>query len=105
MREGSACCLATRLECVIVPPADAANANLPVPEITAPKDPIVPVRKHFESIEELFVALESALLSYALRLTGERGLAEDIVQEAFMKLHAHFKEVQEPRRWLYRTVH
>ena len=59
----------------------------------------------FESIEELFAALESPLLSYALRLVGERALAEDTVQEAFMKLHAQFAEVREPRRWLYRTVH
>src|SRR5262245_55260514 len=59
----------------------------------------------FQSIEELFAALESPLLSYALRLLGERALAEDTVQEAFMKLHAQFAEVREPRRWLYRTVH
>ena len=58
-----------------------------------------------ETIEELFAALESPLLSYALRLTGERGPAEDVVQEAFMKLHAEFDQVREPRRWLYRTVH
>jgi RNA polymerase sigma factor (sigma-70 family) len=58
-----------------------------------------------ETIEELFAALESPLLSYALRLSGERGVAEDLVQEAFMKLHAQFAEVREPRRWLYRTVH
>src|SRR5579872_2138835 len=58
-----------------------------------------------ETIEELFEALESPLLSYALRLMGERSLAEDIVQEAFMRLHAHFAEVREPRRWLYRTAH
>jgi RNA polymerase sigma-70 factor (ECF subfamily) len=59
----------------------------------------------FESIEELFSALESPLLSYALRLLGERAPAEDVTQEAFMKLHAQFDEVREPRRWLYRTVH
>ena len=58
-----------------------------------------------ESIETLFVALESPLLSYALRLVGQRGLAEDTVQEAFMRLHAQFDQVREPRRWLYRTVH
>jgi len=58
-----------------------------------------------ETIEELFEALESPLLSYALRLVGERSLAEDIVQEAFMRLHKHFAEVREPRRWLYRTAH
>ena len=61
--------------------------------------------RQFESIEELFAALESPLLSYALRLLGERAMAEDAVQEAFMKLHAQFAEVREPRRWLYRTVH
>ena len=58
-----------------------------------------------ETIEELFAALESPLLSYACRLVGELSVAEDIVQDAFMKLHAQFKEVREPRRWLYRTVH
>lgn len=58
-----------------------------------------------ETIEELFAALESPLLSYAFRLAGGRQQAEDLVQDAFMKLHAQFAEVREPRRWLYRTVH
>jgi RNA polymerase sigma factor (sigma-70 family) len=58
-----------------------------------------------ETIEELFSALESPLLNYSLRLTGDRGAAEDIVQEAFMRLQAQFAEVREPRHWLYRTVH
>jgi len=59
----------------------------------------------WETIEELFAALESPLLSYAFRLVGELSVAEDTVQEAFMKLHAQFEKVREPRRWLYRTVH
>ena len=59
----------------------------------------------WETIEELFTALESPLLSYALRLAGDAGVAEDLVQESFMRLHAQFDEVREPRRWLYRTVH
>ena len=58
-----------------------------------------------ESIEELFAALESPLLGYALRILGEREPAEDVIQEAFMKLHAQFNEVREPRKWLFRTVH
>jgi len=58
-----------------------------------------------ETIEELFAALESPLLNYALRLVGDRNVAEDLVQDAFMKLHRQFAEVREPRRWLYRTVH
>lgn len=58
-----------------------------------------------ETIEAVFAALESPLLCYAARLTGELSIAEDIVQDAFMKLHAQFEQVREPRRWLYRTVH
>jgi len=54
----------------------------------------------WETIEELFGALESPLLGYALRLTGQRGVAEDIVQDAFMKLHEQFEDVREPRKWL-----
>jgi RNA polymerase sigma-70 factor (ECF subfamily) len=56
-------------------------------------------------LEGLFQALESPLLAYSLRLVREREPAEDIVQEAFMRLHAHFTEVREPRAWLYRTIH
>ena len=59
----------------------------------------------WETIEELFEALESPLLAYAMRFVGEAGAAEDMVQEAFMRLHAQFDEVREPRKWLYRTVH
>ncbi|MBI4658258.1 MAG: RNA polymerase sigma factor [Verrucomicrobia bacterium] len=58
-----------------------------------------------ESIEELFAALESPLLVYALRLLNDMNLAEDTVQEAFLKLHGERDQVHEPRRWLYRTVH
>jgi RNA polymerase sigma-70 factor (ECF subfamily) len=59
----------------------------------------------WETIEELFSALESPLLNYALRLVGQVSIAEDMVQEAFMRLHGQFDQVREPRRWLYRTVH
>ena len=59
----------------------------------------------WETIEELFAALEAPLLGYALRYTGEAALAEDVVQEAFMKLHTQFEQVEKPRPWLYRTVH
>jgi RNA polymerase sigma-70 factor (ECF subfamily) len=58
-----------------------------------------------ETIAELFGALESPLLTYALRLVHDRGAAEEIVQDAFMKLHASLEEIIQPRRWLYRTVH
>jgi RNA polymerase sigma-70 factor (ECF subfamily) len=71
----------------------------------APTDETSAESGSVETLEQLFAALESPLLSYALRLVRERELAEDVVQEAFMKLHASFGEVEQPRRWLYRTVH
>jgi RNA polymerase sigma factor (sigma-70 family) len=59
----------------------------------------------WETIEQVFAALESPLLMYARRLLGNRSVAEDIVQEAFMKLHIRFEQVQAPQPWLYRAVH
>lgn len=57
------------------------------------------------TIEQVFAALESPLLAYARRILGDFNAAEDIVQEAFMKLHAQFQKVLAPQAWLYRTVH
>ena len=57
------------------------------------------------TIEQVFAALESPLLAYARRLLGDFSVAEDIVQEAFMKLHTQFQKVLTPQPWLYRTVH
>lgn len=57
------------------------------------------------TIEQVFTALESPLLAYANRLLGDFSLAEDIVQEAFMKLHAQFQSVLTPQPWLYRIVY
>ena len=57
------------------------------------------------TIEQVFAALESPLLAYARRLLGDWSMAEDIVQEAFMKLHTQFQKVLTPQPWLYRTVH
>jgi RNA polymerase sigma-70 factor (ECF subfamily) len=68
-------------------------------------DPISTESPGGETIEELFKALESPLLAYALRYAGTREVAEDVVQEAFMKLHEQFAAVEKPRPWLYRTVH
>jgi RNA polymerase sigma-70 factor (ECF subfamily) len=49
------------------------------------------------TIEQVFAALESPLLAYARRLVRDFSVAEDIVQEAFMKLHAQFQNVLTPQ--------
>jgi len=73
-------------------------------DVKAPDDPNAPSLQ-WETMEQVFAALESPLLGYARRLLGDFSVAEDVVQEAFMRLHAQFTEVRQPQAWLYRTVH
>lgn len=56
-------------------------------------------------IETLFEELEGALLAHAYRITAQREAAQDIVQDAFIKLHQSETPIHAPRPWLYRTVH
>ncbi|MFT6182148.1 MAG: RNA polymerase sigma factor (sigma-70 family) [Paracoccaceae bacterium] len=56
------------------------------------------------SLEEVFSDEESPLLRYAFGLLGRRELAEEVVQDAFLKLHEHWLEVEIPRAWLFRCV-
>jgi len=58
-----------------------------------------------ESLEALFASLESPLLAYAMKLVRRNGNAQDIVQEAFVRLHENFESVNQPKAWLYRIVH
>lgn len=58
-----------------------------------------------ETLEALFHALESPLLGYAIRLVADADAAQDIVQEAFLRLHAQGDRVRDRRSWLYRAVH
>jgi RNA polymerase sigma factor (sigma-70 family) len=52
----------------------------------------------------LFRVEEGPLLRYAYGLTGRRALAEEVVQESFLRLHRQWGEVAKPRPWLYRCV-
>lgn len=58
-----------------------------------------------QSIEVLFGALEAPLLRYARCLLSDDNVAEEIVQEAFVRLHGQSDGVRDPRSWLFRTVH
>jgi RNA polymerase sigma factor (sigma-70 family) len=56
------------------------------------------------TLRSLFDNEESNLLRFAFSLTGRREIAEEIVQEVFMQLHAKWSEVESPRAWLYQCV-
>lgn len=52
----------------------------------------------------LFEGEESAVLGFAIGLVGRRAVAEELVQEAFLRLHQHWNQIENPRAWLYRSV-
>ena len=83
------------------------SATPPAVALTAMKTPeeASASPQAWATIEEVFAALESPLLAYARRLVGDFAAAEDVVQDAFMKLHSQFQQVRTPQPWLYRTVH
>ena len=56
------------------------------------------------SLEEVFRAEQSPLLRYAYGLVGRREVAEELVQDAFLRLHQHWESVEQPRAWLFRCV-
>lgn len=56
------------------------------------------------TFRQVFEEEEGPLLRYACGLAGRRETAEDIVQEAFLKLHGHWNEVENPCAWLFRCV-
>lgn len=57
-----------------------------------------------ESLETLFLSEESRLLHYATGLTGNFATAQDLVQEAFLRLHRVRETVVQPRAWLFVTI-
>ena len=56
------------------------------------------------TLRQVFAVEESPLLRYAHGIVGQRETAEDLVQDAFLKLHAHWDEVLHPRAWLFRCI-
>ena len=56
------------------------------------------------SLEAVFEAEQRPLLRYAFGLVGRREVAEELVQDAFLRLHQHWEEVRQPRAWLFRCV-
>ena len=70
------------------------------------KNPNLPttVEKTNSTIEEVFACEETPLLKFAFGYVKRRELAEEIVQDAFVKLHEQWDKVEKPRPWLYKAV-
>jgi RNA polymerase sigma factor (sigma-70 family) len=56
------------------------------------------------SLTELFNDEEARLVRFACGIVRRRSVAEELVQEGFLRLHKHWDEVEKPRPWVYRAV-
>jgi RNA polymerase sigma-70 factor (ECF subfamily) len=74
------------------------------PPVAAPESRPGIMKARPASIVAVFESEESGLLRYALGLVGRRPVAEELVQDAFLRLHPICAEVENPRAWLYRCV-
>src|SRR4051794_7528129 len=52
----------------------------------------------------LFESEESGLLRFAIGLVRQRMVAEELVQETFLRLHQVWAQVENPRGGLYRSL-
>jgi RNA polymerase sigma-70 factor (ECF subfamily) len=60
-----------------------------------------------EALEELLKGVQAPLHRYLLRLTGRRELAEDVLQEVFMRVYRKLRWLDDPalfRPWAYRIA-
>ncbi|MBA2734359.1 MAG: RNA polymerase sigma factor [Acidobacteria bacterium] len=60
-----------------------------------------------EALDELLEAVQEPLYRYIFRLVGERTLAEDILQEVFIRIYRKLRWLREPelfRPWAYRIA-
>ena len=61
-----------------------------------------------EHITELFERLRDGVYRYVMTIVRNSGVAEEITQEAFVKLYGYLREggrVTHHRSWIYRTAH
>jgi len=78
------------------------------PQRTDPRSPLIPLPMASGETNTTLVALfeteESRILGFATGLVGRRTVAEELVQETFVRLHQVWDQVENPRAWLYRSL-
>lgn len=80
-----------------------APASASPPRAAAVPLPVTP-KPDQPNLTAVFEAEESGLLRYAIGLVRRRDIAEELVQETFLRLHQVWGEVENPRAWLYRSL-
>jgi RNA polymerase sigma factor (sigma-70 family) len=78
-----------------VPPSGVSDSAVPLPP---------PRPGEALTLAALFEGEESGLLRFAIGLIGRRAVAEELVQETFLRLHQVWEQVENPRGWLYRSL-
>jgi DNA-directed RNA polymerase specialized sigma24 family protein len=71
---------------------------------SATADPELDSAVHPASFEAFYVASYEKLVRLAYVLTSSREVAEDLVQDSFVRLHAHYENVESPDRYIRRCV-
>jgi RNA polymerase sigma factor (sigma-70 family) len=62
------------------------------------------LNRETQTLAALFESEETGLLRFAIGLVGRRMVAEELVQETFLRLHKIWEQVENPRGWLYRSL-
>lgn len=83
-------------------PAQAGGAVVPFPVMATMTTGTAARPRH--DVAALFAAEESGLLRFALGVVRQRAVAEELVQETFLRFHQVAAEVENPRGWLYRSL-
>src|SRR4051812_22421550 len=85
-----------------------AFSSAPLPAATLGLDEAATAASAFKpkglTLAALFESEESGLLRFAIGLVGRRMVAEELVQETFLRLHKVWEQVENPRGWLYRSL-
>src|SRR5262245_29388408 len=77
-------------------PDDLASARPDAPVELAPDPPI--------SFVDLYRSAYADMVRLAYLLTGSQETAEDVVQDAFARMHRTYSRIDEPRAYLRRSV-
>lgn len=85
-------------------PAPQRRRRSPRTKEDTTADPELETASPPASFEAFYVASYENLVRLAFILTSSREIAEDLVQDSFVRLHRHYGTVESPDRYIRRTV-